>query len=101
MAVLTNGSIPFLKLKSKRLLMRNLLFLLLIFVSFSVYPQNEMASGKITNSRGEPLSFATITLKGTKITVVADADGTFRIKANVGQTLVVSATSYGSKEFQL
>ena len=70
MAVLTNGSTPFLKLKSKRLLMRNLLFLLLIFVSFSVYAQNEMASGKITNSRGEPVSFATIMVKGTKISVV-------------------------------
>ncbi len=81
--------------------MRNLLMLLMIFISSSVIAQNEMASGKITNPRGEPVSFATITVKGTKITVVADADGSFKIKANTGQTLVVSATSYASKEFQL
>ncbi len=46
--------------------MRNLLFMLLVFISFSVSAQNEMASGKITNPRGEPVSFATITVKGTK-----------------------------------
>src|SRR5580693_8055118 len=95
------GSIPFLRLKCKRFLMRNLLFLLLIFVSFSVYAQNETASGKVTNPRGEPVSFATIKVKGTKTTVVADADGSFRIRATTGQVLVITATSYTSKEFQL
>ena len=63
--------------------MRNLLFLLLVFISFSVFAQNEMASGKITNPRGEPVSFATVTVKGTKTTVVADADGTFKIQSHI------------------
>src|SRR5271169_6234784 len=89
------------KVKCKRQLMRNLLFMLLVFVSFSVFAQNEMASGKITNPGGEPVSFATVTLKGTKITVVAEADGSFKIKATSGQTLVISATSYTSREFKI
>ena len=81
--------------------MRNLLFMFLALMSFSVFGQNEMATGKITNPRGEPVSFATISVKGTKTTVVAAADGSFQIKAAPGATLVVSATSYTSKEFHL
>jgi TonB-linked SusC/RagA family outer membrane protein len=81
--------------------MRNLLFILLGFVSFSALAQNEIVSGRITNPRGEPVSFATITVKGTKTTAVAEADGAFRIKASPGQTLMVSAASYTSKEFPL
>ncbi len=81
--------------------MRNLLVAFLSFVAFSAIAQDEMATGKITNPRGEPVSFATITVKGTKTTAVADADGSFRIKASAGKTLVVSAASYTSKEFYL
>ena len=81
--------------------MRNLLFVFLALISFSVFGQNEMATGRITNPRGEPVSFATISVKGTKTTVVAAADGSFQIKAAPGATLVVSATSYTSKEFHL
>jgi TonB-linked SusC/RagA family outer membrane protein len=81
--------------------MRNLLFMLLVFVSYSVSAQNDMASGKITNPKGEPVSFATVTVKGTKTTAVAEADGTFRISARPGQTLVISAASYSSMDYHL
>jgi TonB-linked SusC/RagA family outer membrane protein len=81
--------------------MRNLLFMLWVFFSVSALAQNETASGRITNPRGEPVSFATVTVKGTKISVAAEADGAFRIKASPGQTLVVSAASYATAEFPL
>jgi TonB-linked SusC/RagA family outer membrane protein len=81
--------------------MRNLLIMLCVIISFSALAQNEMASGKISNPKGEPVSFATVAVKGTKITVVADADGSFRIKAKAGQTLIVSAASYTTREFAL
>ena len=81
--------------------MRNLLFILLVLLSFSGLAQTEMASGKISNSRGEPVSFATIAVKGSKTTAVAEADGTFRIKAVPGQTLVISAASYATREIVL
>ncbi len=81
--------------------MRNLLSMLLVFVSISVFAQNEIATGKITNPGGEPVSFATVSVKGTNITVVAEADGSFRIKASPGQILVISAASYTKQEFQL
>ena len=86
-------------LKCKRLLMRNLLFVLLSFISFSVFSQSELTSGRITNPRGEPVSFATVTVKGTKNSAVAQADGSFKIKASAGQTLVVTAASYSPREY--
>jgi hypothetical protein len=43
--------------------MRNLLVAFLSFVAFSAIAQDEMATGKITNPRREPVSFATITVK--------------------------------------
>jgi len=79
--------------------MRNLLFVLLVFVSFSVFAQDEIATGRITNPTGEPVSFATIKVKGTKISVAAEADGSFKIKASPGQTLTVSAASYTTREY--
>ncbi len=81
--------------------MRNLLIMFCVFISFSALAQNEMASGKISSPKGEPVSFATIAVKGTKITAVADADGGFRIKAKPGQTLVISAASYATMDFAL
>ena len=79
--------------------MRNLLFVFLSFISFSVFAQNELTSGRITNPRGEPVSFATVTVKGTKNSAVAQADGSFKIKASAGQTLVVTAASYSPREY--
>jgi len=81
--------------------MRNLLFLCCMLFSIYGFSQNEMASGKITNPRGEPVSFATITVKGSKISAIADADGNFKIRARIGQTLVISATSYVTAEMAL
>jgi TonB-linked SusC/RagA family outer membrane protein len=81
--------------------MRNLLFMLLVFISCSVYAQNSVVAGKISNPRGEPLSFATVNVKGTRTTVVADNEGAFQIKAVAGQTLVISATSYTTLQYHV
>ena len=81
--------------------MRNLLIMLCVFISFSALAQNEMASGKISNPKGEPVSFATVAVRGTKITAVADAEGSFRINAKAGQTLVISAASYSTMDYAL
>jgi hypothetical protein len=47
--------------------MKNLLLMLCLFISFSAIAQNEMASGKISNPKGEPVSFATVAVKGTRV----------------------------------
>jgi len=81
--------------------MRNLLFIVCLFIAVSAVAQDEMASGRVTNPKGEPVSFATITVKGTKTTAVAEADGSFRIRAKQGQTLLISATSYTTRDYYI
>jgi TonB-linked SusC/RagA family outer membrane protein len=78
--------------------MRNFLSLFLLFIGTFALAQAPLISGRIINAKGEPVSFATIKVKGAKTSVAADADGSFRIRANKGQTLLVTATNYSSIE---
>ena len=58
-------------------------------------------NGKITNPRGEPVSFATIAVKGTKTTIVAEADGSFKIRASAGKRWWFQRPHTTTKEFYL
>ncbi|HTQ65383.1 MAG TPA: SusC/RagA family TonB-linked outer membrane protein [Puia sp.] len=78
--------------------MRKLLILLSFFVACCAIAQAQTVTGRITNSKGEPVSFATVKIKGAKSSVVADIDGVFKINATRGQTLIVSAANYGNSE---
>ena len=84
--------------KNQNLHMRNLLFLLAMFITCCATAQSQPITGRITNTKGEPVSFATVRVKGTKTSVAADVDGMFKINASRGQTLVISATNYASNE---
>ena len=55
-------------------------------------------NGTIKSASGEPLSGATITVKGTGKAVVADAKGAFSIEATTGSVLVISSIGYKTKE---
>ena len=78
--------------------MRNFLTLFLLFIGTFALAQAPLISGRITNAKGEPVSFATIKVKGAKTSVAADADGSFRIHATKGQTLLITATNYSPTE---
>jgi uncharacterized protein (TIGR02231 family) len=56
-------------------------------------------SGRVTNENGEPLAFCTVSVKGSKTGVSADANGYFKI-SNISNNsvLVVSATGYYYRE---
>lgn len=54
--------------------------------------------GVIRTPSGEPLPGATITIKGTTRSVVADANGSFSINVAPGTALVISSVGYQSKE---
>lgn len=47
-------------------------------------------NGKVTDSEGEPMTGATVTVEGTTTATVADLDGNFSLQAAPGQTLKVS-----------
>jgi len=58
-------------------------------------------TGKVTEQTGEAVPFATINVKGTKVTVAAGADGVFKIAANIGDVLVVSAVNFQQTEITI
>ncbi len=56
-------------------------------------------SGKIIGERGEPVSFASVFIKGSKRGVAATDSGTFKLNhINSSCTLVIAAVGYESKE---
>ncbi len=78
--------------------MRTLILFFLCSLMYCAIAQAQTISGKITNAKGEPVSFATVKVKGKKATVSADVEGAFTISATKGQTLVVSAVDYANRE---
>ena len=79
--------------------MRRLLLLsLMMAVSVLVFAQTRTITGSVIDETGAPVSFASITEKGTTNGVSADESGNFSINARTGAVLVVSATGYSTKE---
>ena len=68
-----------------------------ILFSLGAFAQH-VISGTLKSPTGEPLSGATITIKGTKKYTVADAKGTFTIDAPEGSILLISSVGYKTKE---
>ena len=58
-------------------------------------------SGTVTDSQGQPLSGAAITIKDTNIGTVADFDGNYTIEVQPGATLVFSFLGFQSQEIQV
>ncbi|MBS1606099.1 MAG: SusC/RagA family TonB-linked outer membrane protein [Bacteroidetes bacterium] len=72
------------------------IFLLLPFISFA---QTPVVTGKIVDDKGNPLPGATVTAKGTNVSVTADSIGQFRINTPAGtHTLVISSIGFADKE---
>src|SRR5579862_296924 len=74
---------------------------LLFLLSDFVFGQAKLVTGRILNSQGRPVPFASVRLKGTKQGVGADADGNFSIRAKAGDVLVVSAADINSSEISV
>ncbi len=75
------------------------LFLILGFSAIAQQP----VTGKITNSKdGTPIGFATVTVKGTTVATVSNADGSFIINLPAGKTtLIVSSVGFTTIESQV
>ncbi|MFN3849701.1 MAG: TonB-dependent receptor domain-containing protein [Spirosomataceae bacterium] len=58
-------------------------------------------SGKVVDAKGEPLPGVSITIKGTNKGTTSNIDGTFKINANVGETLVLSFIGFANKEVKV
>ncbi|HEX9511082.1 MAG TPA: SusC/RagA family TonB-linked outer membrane protein [Puia sp.] len=70
----------------------------LLILSLLAIGQIRVITGRVTDPEGQPISFSTIRIKGTKAGTSADADGNFSIKARPGDVLVISGTGIIIKE---
>ena len=66
------------------------LLTLLLFVGTLAMAQKRDVSGRVVTNSNEPLSSASIVIKGQKTGVTADKNGEFTLKASIGDVLVVS-----------
>ncbi len=73
------------------------LTLLLLFTT-TAWCQGKI-SGTVRDQNGDIVPFATINVKGTKVSVAADASANFNIPAKVGDILTVSAVGIQNTEF--
>jgi TonB-linked SusC/RagA family outer membrane protein len=80
--------------------MRKFLSLLVVLVSCSILAlaQDKVVVGKVLDTQGQPVPYATVRIKGAKTGVSADANGVFSIKASSTQTLEVSGVGIASKD---
>lgn len=64
----------------------------------TLFAQEANLSGKVSSSSGEPLPGVSVSVKGTKRGTVTDGNGTFKIAAKNGETLVFSFIGMKSLE---
>jgi TonB-linked SusC/RagA family outer membrane protein len=74
------------------------LFTMLMLCGVLAFAQTRVVSGKITDADGNPISFATIKIKGSNVGLSADATGAFTIKVKAGDVLVISGTGFKTEE---
>lgn len=73
----------------------------LMLTSALAFGQARSISGKVRDENGNPIPFASLKVKGKSTGVSADANGNFQISAESGNTLVVTAVSYGIQEIKV
>jgi len=78
--------------------LRHLTMSLLLLIALGSHAQTKPITGKILDAAGLPIPNATIKIKGAKVGTSAAADGTFKLNAKEGATLIVSAVGYETRE---
>ena len=72
-----------------------------LFAIFS-HAQTKTVTGKVTDSKGEGVPSATVSVKGTKVSTTTGADGSFSLNAPTSaKTLVISSVGFTSKEVSI
>ncbi len=79
--------------------MRKIVSLLTFLLLFTVVGRSQgKISGTVKDQNGDIFPFATINVKGTKVSVAADANANFSIPAKIGDVLVISAVGAQTTE---
>lgn len=80
--------------------MRKILSLatVLILCSVLALAQTKTVTGQVTDERGNPVSYATVKVKGSNKGISADQQGNFSIQVQPNDVLVISAVSFSDLE---
>ena len=79
--------------------MRKIVSLLTFLLLFTVVAWSQgKISGTVRDQNGDIIPYATINVKGTKVSVAADANANFSIPAKPGDVLVVTAVGVQQTE---
>ena len=65
------------------------------------FAQSHAVTGKVVDDKGDPVSGASIIIKGTSKGIPANAEGVFSINAKPNDILVVTAASFGKVELKV
>ena len=76
--------------------------LTIIFLTFSIslFAQTTI-EGVVNDVKGLPVPQANVLIKGTKSGVTTDFDGVFKIKAKIGDVLIISNLGFDKKEVKI
>lgn len=78
--------------------LRSMVFVMLVFAATLAVAQKGSISGKVVDSKNQPIIGASILVKGTSNGAATDINGVFKLDAKPGVTLVVSYVGYKTSE---
>lgn len=74
---------------------------LLMLITLLAVGQTRQISGRVSDEAGQPVSAASVLIKGTNTGASANANGDFTINAKTGDVLVISAVGIPSREVRV
>lgn len=84
---------------SSKLTVRLWLAILLLFPATTILAQQKVISGKVTDSNNQPITGATVSVKGSNVATQTNPEGSFTITVpNASAVLVVSSIGFEPKE---
>ena len=78
--------------------MKSYFIIPLLFLATSLFAQNRKIVGKIVGKNNEPISGASVAVKGTNVGASAKEDGSFSIDAKGAVTLIVTSIGFNTTE---
>ena len=85
-------------ISERQSLLRMIGVVCLFLMTGQLFAQSGTVSGRITDSKQEPLIGANVLVKGTSKGTTTDTDGSFSLQANQGETLTFSYIGYLPQE---
>lgn len=82
--------------------MRKILFLIVIlFIASHAWAQQRTINGKVTDSKGAPVSGATVTVRGQNTATQTNSGGEFSITASTGNFLEITNIGFAPQEIRI